>query len=283
MESKQYNCAHCGELFWSKNPKVKYKRGHFWMGRHHSQEAKDKLSKSHTGHKWTEEQKENLSKIRLEKWKDPEYREKTIEARKVGMQDPEYKALQSKISKKRWEDPEYKEKHSKSLKEYWEKPESHEKRSELSTKFWESPIRRQEHSEKMSKFWENDEERLRQSEVMKQNWVNGDLNVEQTKKSSYGRSGYYKGIYMRSQVEIRCAEKLDSAGILWDYEPKRFYLEELDCTYCPDFYLPEFDMYLEVKYAISGYERVVALMKIDGLRNMGERIIMVQNKDLKCV
>ena len=52
-------------------------------------------------------------------------------------------------------------------------------------------------------------------------------------------------VWLRSSYEIRVARALDSLSIEWLYESCRFVLK--DRTYCPDFYLPESDEYLEVK------------------------------------
>lgn len=274
MENKIYKCICCGEEFLSKNPKVQYKRGHFWKGRKHSEESKKLISEKHTGKKATEETKQKLSK----RWQDPEYRQKMSDVYAGRKTTPVTKELLSKISKERWQDPEYRQKRKNSQKQYWEDPTSHKKRSELSTKYWEDPTRRKNHSDKMYEFWQgNDEAREQQSKRTKQYWMDGTWTPENTIKNSYGRSGYYKGIRMRSQVEIRCAKKLDDAGIKWIYEYKRFYLEDLDRTYLPDFYLPEFDTYLEVKYTSKGDPRV------DSLKETGIKILLVQNKDLKNV
>jgi len=65
-------------------------------------------------------------------------------------------------------------------------------------------------------------------------------------KSAYKITGsYYNNIWMRSSYEIAFAFFLDCSGIKWLYESKRFYFK--DCTYCPDFYLPAFDCYIEIK------------------------------------
>lgn len=50
---------------------------------------------------------------------------------------------------------------------------------------------------------------------------------------------------MRSQSEVLLAHLLDSLGVSWDYEPQRFYLGY--GFYTPDFYLGEFDHWVEVK------------------------------------
>ncbi len=73
----------------------------------------------------------------------------------------------------------------------------------------------------------------------------GKLNFRFGKSSIHGKRIIYKGILMRSTWETLFAQFLELSGIVWLYESKRFDLG--DCTYCPDFYLPEFDCYIEIK------------------------------------
>jgi len=56
---------------------------------------------------------------------------------------------------------------------------------------------------------------------------------------------YYKNVHMRSSWEVSFAQFLDLSNIKWLYESKTFNLK--GTTYTPDFYLPEFDCYIEVK------------------------------------
>ena len=72
---------------------------------------------------------------------------------------------------------------------------------------------------------------------------------------THGRWEKYKGIWMRSSWEIAFAFFLDCSRIKREYEPKVFDLG--DTTYTPDFYLPEFDCYIEIK----GYWREDAKKK----------------------
>jgi hypothetical protein len=55
----------------------------------------------------------------------------------------------------------------------------------------------------------------------------------------------YKNIKMRSLWEVNFAQWCDGSGIKWKYEPKTFDLG--NTTYTPDFYLPEFDCWIEIK------------------------------------
>ena len=55
----------------------------------------------------------------------------------------------------------------------------------------------------------------------------------------------YRGQSFRSSWEVRVAKRLDEFGIRWEYEAHRFDLGE--CTYLPDFYLPDQGVFWEVK------------------------------------
>jgi hypothetical protein len=52
------------------------------------------------------------------------------------------------------------------------------------------------------------------------------------------------------ESERRLASLLDFYGVEWRYEPRTFVLEEdergVRCAFTPDFYLPAFDVYVEV-------------------------------------
>ena len=56
----------------------------------------------------------------------------------------------------------------------------------------------------------------------------------------------YNGYLFRSRLEARWAVFFDAAGIEYQYEPEG-YEDEFGNRYLPDFYLPQFDVYVEVK------------------------------------
>ena len=56
----------------------------------------------------------------------------------------------------------------------------------------------------------------------------------------------YAGHFFRSRLEARWAVAFDAANILWDYEPEGFDLGSAGC-YLPDFWLPQVNMWAEVK------------------------------------
>jgi predicted nuclease of restriction endonuclease-like RecB superfamily len=70
----------------------------------------------------------------------------------------------------------------------------------------------------------------------------------------------YKGIKMRSSWEVAYAKYLDKQKINWQYEPKTFDLGNE--TYTPDFYLPKFKIYIEIKgYITNRFKRKFKLFK----------------------
>lgn len=73
----------------------------------------------------------------------------------------------------------------------------------------------------------------------------GRLSSNFGKPAHHGKGAYYKRIFMRSSYEIKFAFFLDCNNIKYKYEPERFYFK--DCTYCPDFYIPEWNLYIEIK------------------------------------
>lgn len=56
----------------------------------------------------------------------------------------------------------------------------------------------------------------------------------------------YKGYHFRSRLEARFAVMFQSLGLKWQYEPEGYDLGEAG-WYLPDFYLPELDVWVEVK------------------------------------
>ena len=72
---------------------------------------------------------------------------------------------------------------------------------------------------------------------------------------------FYKSIYFRSSWEANFAKWLDLSGAEWKYEPRAFEVtvNNKKTNYIPDFYLSEFDCYVEIK----GYWRFNAKDKVN--------------------
>ena len=72
----------------------------------------------------------------------------------------------------------------------------------------------------------------------------------------------YNGYRFRSRLEARWAVFFDKMGIRYEYEPEGLVLSD-GTYYLPDFYLPDFHCYFEVKRAGLGKEETrVAIDKI---------------------
>ena len=100
------------------------------------------------------------------------------------------------------------------------------------------------------------------------------------KKVDYTRKSDGKKISMDSSWEAQCAEKLDDLGVRWERteDLKLKYIDKRAQTrnYSPDFYLPDYDIYIEVK----GYWTTPARWKMRSVmdRNPG-RIRLLQSLD----
>lgn len=77
----------------------------------------------------------------------------------------------------------------------------------------------------------------------------------------------YNGYRFRSRLEARWAVFFDAAGIKYEYEPEGF-VGYLGVKYLPDFFLPEFDIYAEVKGSDEQLEE--DWEKIDGVIDYGQ-------------
>ncbi len=65
------------------------------------------------------------------------------------------------------------------------------------------------------------------------------------------KSGMYRGIWMDSSWEIKLAKILDEKKIVWEKSTKHKFIyydkQNVKRRYYPDFYLPEYNIYVEVK------------------------------------
>ena len=86
----------------------------------------------------------------------------------------------------------------------------------------------------------------------------------------------YKGVFMRSGLELLFAEYLDENNIKWVYEPQTFKLSE-GMRYKPDFYLPERDTWVEVK----GYLTEKESLKIETFKSLGKKLEVYYVKDIE--
>lgn len=89
-------------------------------------------------------------------------------------------------------------------------------------------------------------------------------------------------IKMRSWWEVRFAKWLDKIGVIWQYEPRSFFVGDEGWggyTYTPDFYIPRQHLYVEIK----GWLTPQADWKMERFRQCypKKRLWMFFGKDLK--
>jgi hypothetical protein len=122
--------------------------------------------------------------------------------------------------------------------------------------------------------------RDKMSIIATQRWKDGEFDNDEWNEShtpnGYCKPGKYGNIYMLSKVERRYAFILDQLQIRWEYEPKRFWIEELGCSYTPDFHLIDSDEWKETKFKVKETPA-----KVEALKRMGYNITLVQDKDIK--
>jgi len=63
----------------------------------------------------------------------------------------------------------------------------------------------------------------------------------------------YKGYRFRSRLEARWAVFMDTLGVRWEYESEGFNLGRAG-WYLPDFFLPDLDIFVEIKPALPADE-----------------------------
>jgi tRNA nucleotidyltransferase/poly(A) polymerase len=83
---------------------------------------------------------------------------------------------------------------------------------------------------------------------------------------------------MRSTWEITVAGYLDALHVQWQYEPERFKLKN-DRTFCPDFFVPEWNYFLEVK----GWPKEKDIRKLAEFRELypNKPIFLIEIKNYK--
>jgi endonuclease I len=219
-------------------------------------------------------------------------------------------AIAKKISKKtsaqmerQWADPKWHKKMKKVRQEQGKKPENIKKLSKGGKRAW----RRKEYRQKVmgtrqQTMYSNPEWKKK---VSKSFFKKGghSWNAGHTKEthptltafserlrgqipnwSKYGQ--YYRGkhgkIWMRSGWEVGYAKWMDQKGINWEYEPVHFIVGKgpwAGETYTPDFFIPDKDLWLDVKGYLS--EENAAKIKAFRKRRPDLKFRLVEYKELR--
>ena len=201
------------------------------------------------------------------RWKDINYREKMLKSI-YKWDDEEYRAkmklVQSETIKKTWES---KREHMLSVfatRKYTRTEEQMKALSCLTTKrnydIWNDPEKREKQIATFSKRILSEETLYRKSKTISNKALDRWRNLDFRNKmydilKNNPRFGRYKTnknvIYkcntiMRSSWEKKFAEDLDRLNVDWNYENKVFTMDN-GRRYTPDFYLPEIDLFVEIK------------------------------------
>ena len=259
---------------------------HPLFGKHHSEETRRKISDTNSCHITTIETRQKLSermsgsgnprfgaklsedqiarqKASLNKFYEehPEYhKEQSNRMKEVHQNNPELINIIVKKSKQTLlEHPEIMINAAEKRKQFYiEHPLSDEEKLERANHLFEyfknNPNARKDHS-KLMKI-QNPSSRPEVAEKISlgmKKW-----HLEHTLPIGTGKIPgryYYKPngnkLWMRSSYETRFASILDGLNIYCIYEPKAFELPISQSSYRPDFYIPKYDLYVEVKGYLS--------------------------------
>lgn len=104
----------------------------------------------------------------------------------------------------------------------------------------------------LNQIW-TEERRKRHSESMKKAVLNNPDSYSKNNVSGRAKLVEYGNTKLKGGWEVKVAVWLDKNNISWtnEIEPIKYSWEGKDKLYFPDFYLPEYDLYIEVK----GYKR----------------------------
>lgn len=196
---------------------------------------------------------------------------------------PEHKEKMKKISQEVQSRPEVREKLKKHFKEYWGKEENRKAQAEKKKKYFADADNRQAQSKRMSEYFSKKENRGKASEAMKK-WYASMPNekkqqmyqnrlitfskpeyrakTSQIKKAMFANYDYkIKYLERRAETERIRQNKdemifiqlLQNKGIEYVWQVPM--ITESGKGYVFDFYLPEFDLYINVDGGIHGIDR----------------------------
>ena len=103
--------------------------------------------------------------------------------------------------------------------------------------------------EKLAKVWRgrkhSEESKQKIKDSIKQNIENNNWHLSFSKS----RTIEYKGIKFQGSWEVEFAKYLDNKNIKWERPHKtyKYIFENENHRYLPDFYLPEYNLYIEIK------------------------------------
>ena len=135
------------------------------------------------------------------------------------------------------------------------------------------------------------------SRLNSDNWLNQDYRNKMTEMSRNNFTNVLKGwrrghklykksdgqiVRLRSSWEVMTAILLDMSSIAWNYEHAAFRSDLNTGWYIPDFYLVDFNIYLEVKCLFSNLKIVEVVNRIENVeQNCSIQILIVSDAELR--
>jgi len=142
---------------------------------------------------------------------------------------PEQIKANSARMKELWQDPEWRSEQIAKRKEYYATPKGKRQLVEKVEKAWSNPASRKKLMKARRESWTPERRQAKSewmSQEMRRRW----------------REGVYDGVFHHvSKLEMRVAKGLKKMGIRYEQQ-----FQPDDCHYIYDFYLPEYNMLLEV-------------------------------------
>lgn len=133
--------------------------------------------------------------------------------------------------------------------------------------------RKKKHSESAKKNWRNIEYRSNFFDGICRN-MNSEFPTY-GKNINKGKRHNYEGHLFRSTWERDFAKTMNKSGIVWEYEPRSFsYISSTgnNSNYLVDFFLPEFDLYVEIKAPYWVDENTK--LKLEAVESTGNKILL---------
>lgn len=230
-----------------------------------------------------EKRKQSISKV----WEDDDFRQRF----KDKLNEPEIVAKMSKKGIANWEDKDKRSRRVATMKRVANTSESKEKFSRQSIETWKNPVFREKRVNGIREALNKDSYR----ELQRLNSLKMWRDSSHPKKvlEGYANSTIAKSIeldlgdiklLLRSSYEVTVVKHLNSLGIDFEYEEHRFsYLYGgYYHSYYPDFYLPKYNVFIEVKPE-SLEDDEINILKLNSVISSGYNIFYVDERHLKDV
>ena len=186
----------------------------------------------------------------------------------------------SQIMKKMWSDPDQR---SKWVRQFSDFQKENGKINEIIAEKRKDSDYDQKFRERMGKngfvsLWKKEDFRELRKECASKQSVQQIADPNNKWGTRTGKMVEYNGTIFRSSWELTVAQLLDEKGIDWTYESQTFQYKG-NRRYTPDFYLKEFNLFLEVKPETFVDEEVID--KLDSVETEGFNTLLITENNLE--